>query len=146
MGLEGVNGLKGARKERKKKASHGQYMMWKSENGPRQAQSNESKESKGLLASPWAPRIRDNAIGPRKSKELSKIPWECKVKKRAKEAQGKQMSQERLRENKWDIGARQWCNKRTNGQEKNKWQAQRPSRIKANNFARGMMEWHGRRW
>ena len=35
---------------RGKKANHGQYIMWKSENGPRQAQSNESKESKGLMA------------------------------------------------------------------------------------------------
>ena len=32
------------------KANHGQYMMSKSENGPRQVQSNESKESKGLMA------------------------------------------------------------------------------------------------
>ena len=37
---------------KKEKANHGQYMMWKSENGPRQVQSNESKESKGLMASP----------------------------------------------------------------------------------------------
>ena len=51
MGLEEANGLKGARNKRKK-ANYGQYMMWKSENGPRQAQSNESKESKGLMASP----------------------------------------------------------------------------------------------
>ena len=36
---------------KREKANHGQYMMWKSENGPRQAQSNESKESKGLMAS-----------------------------------------------------------------------------------------------
>ena len=50
MDLEEVNGLKRARKERK--ANHGQYMMWKNENGPQQGQSNESKESKGLMASP----------------------------------------------------------------------------------------------
>ena len=50
MGLEEVNGLKGARKERKSKPWA--YMMWKSENEPRQAQSNENKESKGLMASP----------------------------------------------------------------------------------------------
>ena len=37
---------------KKEKANHGQYMMWKSENGSWQTQSNESKESKGLMASP----------------------------------------------------------------------------------------------
>ena len=37
---------------KREKAIHGQYMMWKSENGPWQAQSNESKESKGLMANP----------------------------------------------------------------------------------------------
>ena len=30
---------------KREKANYGQYMMWKSENEPRQAQSNESKES-----------------------------------------------------------------------------------------------------
>ena len=37
---------------KREKVNHGQYMMWKNENGPRQAQSNESKESKGLMANP----------------------------------------------------------------------------------------------
>ena len=37
---------------KREKANHGQYMMWKSENGPRQAQSNENKENKGFIASP----------------------------------------------------------------------------------------------
>jgi len=37
---------------KREKANHGQYMMRKSENGLRQAQSNESKESKGLRISP----------------------------------------------------------------------------------------------
>ena len=37
---------------KREKANYGQYMMWKSENGLRQAQSNESKESKGLRVSP----------------------------------------------------------------------------------------------
>ena len=50
MGFEEVNELKGARK--REKANHGQYMMWKSENGSWQAQSNENKESKGFMASP----------------------------------------------------------------------------------------------
>ena len=76
---------------KREKANHGQYMMWKSENEPRQAQSNESKKSKELIANPWTPRMRDNVIGPRKPKEFSKSPWECRVKKRAEEAQGKQM-------------------------------------------------------
>ena len=33
---------------KREKANHGQYMMWKSENGPWQARSNETIESKGL--------------------------------------------------------------------------------------------------
>ena len=37
--------------EKREKANHEQYMMWKSENGPRQAQNNKSKKSKGLMAS-----------------------------------------------------------------------------------------------
>ena len=50
-------------------------MIWKSENGPWQAQSNENKESKGSMTSPWTPRMRNNVIGPGKPKEFSKIPW-----------------------------------------------------------------------
>ena len=50
--------------------------------------------------------MKDNVIGTGKSKEFSKSPWECKVKKRAEEAQGKQTGLGRLRENKWDIEAR----------------------------------------
>ena len=49
--------------------------------------------------------MRDNVIGPGKPKEFSKCPWECKVKKRAKEAQGKQTGLGRPRKNKWDKGA-----------------------------------------
>ena len=37
---------------KREKANHGRYMIWKSENGPQQAQSNESKESKELMAIP----------------------------------------------------------------------------------------------
>ena len=50
MGIEKVNELKGARKERKRKP----WAVYdvENENGPRQAQSNESKESKGLMVSP----------------------------------------------------------------------------------------------
>ena len=59
--------------------------------------------------------MRDNVIGPGKPEEFSKSPGECKVKKMAEEAQGKQTGPGRPRENKWDTGARQLCNKRTNG-------------------------------
>ena len=100
---------------KREKANHRQYMMWKSRNGPRHAQNNESKESKGLMGSPWAPQMRDYVIGSGKPKEFSKRSWECKVKKRAREAQGKQTGPRRPRENKWDTRAYQWCNKRTNG-------------------------------
>ena len=48
--------------------------------------------------------MRDNAIGPGKPKELSKSPWEYKVKKRAKETHGKQMGQ--------------GCPEKTNGTQK----------------------------
>ena len=37
--------------EKREKENHWQYMMWKNKNGPRQAQSNESKEGKGLMSS-----------------------------------------------------------------------------------------------
>ena len=37
--------------------------------------------------------MRYNVIVPEKPKELNKSPWECKVKKRAKETHGKQMGQ-----------------------------------------------------
>ena len=61
--------------EKREKVNHGQYMMCKSENGSRQAQSNESKENKRSMASPWTPRMRNNVIGPGKPKEFSKSPW-----------------------------------------------------------------------
>ena len=91
---------------KREKSNHGQYMMWKSENEPRQSQSNESKESKRLMTNPWTPRMRDNVIGPRKPKEFNKNSWECKVKKMAEEAQGKQTGPRHPRENKWDTGVR----------------------------------------
>ena len=37
---------------KRERVNHGQYMMWKNENGPRQTQSNERKESKGLMENP----------------------------------------------------------------------------------------------
>ena len=54
--------------------------------------------------------MKDNAIGLGKSKGVSKIPWEHRVRKRAKEAQGKQMGQGCPRENKWDKRAHKQCN------------------------------------
>jgi len=44
--------------------------------------------------------MRDNIIGPGKPKKFSKSLWECKFKKMAEEAQGKQMSLGHPRENK----------------------------------------------
>ena len=94
---------------KREKANYGQYMMWKSENGPQQAQSNENKESNGLMASPWTSRMRNNVIRLGKPKEFNKSPWRCEVRKRAEEAQGKQTGLGRPRENKWDKGAwKQW--------------------------------------
>ena len=58
------------------------------------------------MASPWAPRMKDKIIGPGKPKGVSKSPWEHRVRKRAKEAQGNKMGQGCPRGNKWDIRAR----------------------------------------
>ena len=49
-------------------------MMRKSENGPQQAQSNTSKESKGLMVGPWAPMMKDKVIGSGKLKKVTKKP------------------------------------------------------------------------
>ena len=60
--------------EKREKANHGQYMMWKSENGPQQAQSNENKESKGFDGKPMSPKDENKVIGPGKPNEISKSP------------------------------------------------------------------------
>ena len=39
------------------------------------------------------PKDENEVIGPGKSNEISKSSWECKVSKRVKEAQRKQMGQ-----------------------------------------------------
>ena len=44
------------------------------------------------------PKDENKVIGLGKPNEISKIPWECKVSKRAKEVQRKQMGQGSLRE------------------------------------------------
>ena len=49
--------------------------------------------------------MKDKIIGSGKSKGVRKSLWECRVRKRSKEAQGKQMGQGCPRGNKWDIGA-----------------------------------------
>ena len=38
--------------------------------------------------------MKDEEIGPRKHKRVSKSSWDCRVRKWAKNAQGKQMGQE----------------------------------------------------
>ena len=44
------------------------------------------------------PKDENKVIGLGKPNEVSKSPWECRISKRAKEAQRKQMGQGRLRE------------------------------------------------
>ena len=50
--------------------------------------------------------MKDKVIGSKKSKGVSKSLWERRVRKKAKEVQGKQMGQGCLRGNKWDTRAR----------------------------------------
>ena len=57
------------------------------------------------MESPWAPRMKDKVIGSGKPKRVSKSPWECRIRKWAENAQGKQMGQGCLRRKKWDKGA-----------------------------------------
>ena len=47
-----------------------------------------------------SPRMKDKVIGLRKPKRVSKNPWERRIRKRAKDAQGKQMGQGCPRRNK----------------------------------------------
>ena len=54
MGLEEANGPKGAQRKRSSKPMGS--VMQKSENGPQQAQSNASKESKGIDGKPMSPK------------------------------------------------------------------------------------------
>ena len=76
------------------------YDVKKSKNKPRQAQSNAN-----ILIGRRKPKDEYEVIGRRKPNEVSKSPWEYKVKKKAEEAQSKQMGQGCPRENKRDIGA-----------------------------------------
>ena len=45
------------------------------------------QESKRLVESPWALRMKNKIIGPRKPKRVSKNPWEYRVRKWAKDVQ-----------------------------------------------------------
>ena len=38
------------------------------------------------MESPWALRMKDKVIGPRKPKKVSKNPWESKIRKKDKGA------------------------------------------------------------
>ena len=71
VGPEKANGLEWAWKERKSKHIG---IMQKSENEPQQTQSNVSKESKGLMEDPSAPRMMYKVIRPGKPKRVSKGP------------------------------------------------------------------------
>ena len=48
---------------------------------------------KGVNGKPMNPKDENEVIGPGKTNEVSKSPWECRVSKRDKEAQIKQMYQ-----------------------------------------------------
>ena len=54
--------------------------------------------------------MKDKVIRPGKPKGDGKSPWERRVRKRAKEAQGKQMGQGCPGGNKWDKRAHKQCN------------------------------------
>ena len=56
--------------------------------------------------------MKDKVIGSGKPKGASKSPWECGIRKRAKDVQGKQMGQGCPRRNKWDKGTHKQCNKK----------------------------------
>ena len=76
VGLEEANRLEWALKEKRSKLKGS---MWKSKNEPQQAQSNVSKESKGLMEDPSAPRMKYKVIGPWKLKRVSKGPRESRI-------------------------------------------------------------------
>ena len=54
--------------------------------------------------------MKDKVIGPGKPKRVGKSPWECRIRKWAEDAQGKQMSQGCPRRKKLDKGAHKQCN------------------------------------
>ena len=58
--------------------------------------------------------MKDKVTRPGKPKGVSKCSWEHRIRKMAKEVQGKQMGQGFPRGNKWDKGAHKQCNKKPN--------------------------------
>ena len=54
--------------------------------------------------------MKDKVIRSEKPKGISKNPWECRIRKRDKEAQGKLVGQGCLRGNKYDKRAHKQCN------------------------------------
>ena len=56
--------------------------------------------------------MKDEVIGSKKPKRVSKSPWEHKIRKRVKDAKGKQIGQGCLRGDKWDKKAHKQCNKK----------------------------------
>ena len=56
--------------------------------------------------------MKDKVIGSRKLKGASKSPWECGIRKRAKDVQ-EQIGQGYPRRNKWDKGTHKQCNKKS---------------------------------
>ena len=63
------------------------------------------------MEDPSALRMRYKVIGPRKSKRVSKGPWESRIGKGPRKPQGNQMGQGCLK-GKWDTGAHKQCKKR----------------------------------
>lgn len=57
-----------------------------------------------------SPKDEDKVIGPKKPKIVSKSSWECKIRKWAEDAQGKQMGQGCPRRKIWAKGAHKQCN------------------------------------
>ena len=55
--------------------------------------------------------MKNNIIGSGKPKRVSKSPWECRVRKWAKDGQGKQIGQGCSRRKTWDKGAHKQWNK-----------------------------------
>ena len=95
--------------------------------------------------------MRNNVIGPRKPKELSKSPWECKVKEKGRGSPRKAngLGTPKGKTNETQEFASDVIKEPIavlSHWEKNKRQAQKgPPRLKQNSFAVGMMEWYGRR-
>ena len=80
-----------------KKQTHGQYI--ESENRPQQAQSNVSKESKGLMKDPSDPKMKYKVIRLGKLKRVSKGPWESRIGKGTRKPKESKWAKEAQEEN-----------------------------------------------